>query len=149
MPVAIFQKGRRLFSTAAILMIVTAILHTIGNYSVGDEPAGIQSLVATMTGFHFPMGMGMNPSMWDVYRALVFLMTITFLALGIINLLIAASPDVPATVLRRLSWFNLIWVGAYGILVWYYQIPPPLIFAVLIELAIAGSLVTLPRSPHL
>jgi hypothetical protein len=46
-----------------------------------------------MNGYRIPMGLGMNPSMSDINSLLVFTMSITFTALGLINLLLAGTPE--------------------------------------------------------
>lgn len=148
--IAIGMRGRRLFSTAALLMILTAAAHTVGNFSVGPGPAEQQKVFAGMSALHFPMGMRMNPSLEDVYWDLVFTMSITLGALGLINLVLAASSDIPDSVLQRVGWLNLVWVGAFLALSWHYRIPPPLISAIVIEVFVLAALVMpkVRRSPR-
>ena len=62
----IWQPGRRLFTTAAILMILTAAAHTMGAVSPMPDGAAERRLLAEMRGYVLPMGMGMNPSMFDI-----------------------------------------------------------------------------------
>jgi hypothetical protein len=140
------EKGRRLFSMAAICMLLTAAAHTAGNVLPRRETPTEQKIRAEMRDLHFPLGMGMNPSLQDVYLTLVFTMSITLAALGLISLLIAASPEAPDPLLRAVAWANAVWVGALLALCWRYQVPPPLISAVVIELFTIGALITLPRS---
>jgi len=128
-----------MFSTAAVLMILTAVAHTAGNLTASPTPTE-QTVFSEMNGLHVPLGMGMNPSIYDIYWTLVLTMSITFAALGLINLLLAASPDVSGRVLRQVSWANALWVGAFLILTAMCRIPPGLISAVIIELAVVGSL---------
>jgi len=143
---AIWKRGRRLFSTAAILMLLTAALHTIGNLA-GRPDAGAQEKVFNdMGNLHFPLGMGMNPSLRDVYWDLVFTMSITFAALGLVNLVVAGCAEVGPDILRRMSWVNALWVGVFVILNVKYQIPPPLISGVVIELVVIASLLVRPKT---
>jgi hypothetical protein len=145
MVIAMWRPGRRLFSAAAVLMILTAVAHTAGNLTSRPETAAEQSVFAAMNGYHVPLGLGMNPSIYDIYWILVMTMSITFVALGWINLLLAASPDISGRVLRRVSWANAVWVGAFLILAWVYRAPPALIPAAIIEVVVIGSL--LGRAP--
>ena len=87
---AIWQSGRRLFSSAGVLMLLTAVAHTAAHFLPSSGPAEDQ-LIKAMGDFHLPIGFGMYPSMLDFQNAMVFTMTITFLALGVINLLLAGS----------------------------------------------------------
>jgi hypothetical protein len=98
-----------------------------------------------MAAFHVPMGLGMTPSFMDFFRALSFTMSVTFAALGILNLMLAASTDVTDRLLARVAWINLLWTGAFGVLMLYYQVPPPLICAVVIEMVLLASIVLPPR----
>ena len=145
MAMAMWQPGRRLFSTAAILMILAAAAHTAGNLPSTPNGPAEQHLIDTMNGYRIPMGFGMNPSTSDINSLLVFTMSVTFTALGLINLLLASTPETSARLLRRVAWANALWVGAFLILTSIYQIPPPLICAIAIELAVVASLLPLQR----
>lgn len=146
MSIAIWKRGRRLFTTAAVLMILTAAAHTAGNLVTSPDSQEERKVLDAMSGLHFAFGMGMNPSMLDVYWVLVFTMSITFAALGLMSLVAAASPEIPDRILRRIGWVNAVWVGGVLILSWAYRIPPPLISAVIIEVFVVAALVVRPRT---
>ena len=93
-----------------------------------------------MSHFILDAGMGMKPSMLDIHMVLVLVMSITFAALGVLNLLLALAPDLPDRLVGRLVWVNLIWVAVFTGLCAYYQIPPPLISGVVIELPLIAAL---------
>lgn len=137
-----WKRGRRLFSTAAVLMVLTSLAHTAGNLAPHAEDPAEKRLFSEMSSFRVPLGMGMSPSVEDIYWDLVFTMSITFAALGVLNLLIAASEDATDRLLRRVALFNAIWVGAFLLLSWRYQIPPALISAAVIEAVTIASLLT-------
>ena len=140
MAIAIWQTGRRLFSTAAVLMILNALVHTAANLASAPDDPALQKAFEGMSNYRAALGLGMNPSLQDVYWTFVFIMSITFAALGVINLVLAANPDTPPRLLRSVSWVNALWVGAYLILSWSYRIPPGLISGVIIELAVVAAL---------
>lgn len=135
-----WQPGRRLFTTAAIFMILTAAAHTLGTVSPMPDGPAEQRLEAAMRGYVLSMGMGMNPNMLDVQMDLSFTMSITFAALGLLNLLLASSRDATDGLLRRIGWLNAIWVGAFLALNFIYRIPPPLICATVIEIFVVAAL---------
>jgi len=147
MAMTIWRPGRRLFTVAAVLMLLTAAAHTAGNVVEPPVDPAEQRVFAAMESHRIDMGMGMNPSVRDIFKSLTFTMSITMGALGLLNLLLAGSAAMPAGVLRSVSWVNLIWVGAFLVLNWVCRIPPPLICAVLIELAVVGALLTLKSGP--
>jgi hypothetical protein len=139
-----WRPGRRLFSTAAVLMLLTAAAHTAGQFA-GSSGAAEDAVIAAMAAFHIPMGLGMTPSFLDFFGAVSLAMSITFAALGIINLTLAASADISDRLLGRIVWVNLFWTGAFGLAMLYYQVPPPLICAVVIEAILLASIVLPPR----
>lgn len=135
-----WKKGRRFFSAAAILMLLTALVHTAGNLASKPETAAELRIFTEMSDFRLPLGMGMNPSMQDILKDLTYIRSITFAALGFINLLLAASPETSAILLRHISWINLLWVSAFLILNWAYRIPPALVSGIVVEAAVIASL---------
>ena len=146
MAASIWKPGRRLFSTAALLMILTSIAHTLGNIASRPETGAEDRVIAEMSRLRLPLGMGMNPSLMDIHWALVFGISVTFAALGAINLVLASGADTPERLLRRASWVNALWVGAFTIVAWAYRVPPPLIFGVLIEAFVLADLIVARRS---
>jgi hypothetical protein len=139
MATALWRPGRRLFTVAAALMVVTAVAHTLGNLAPDQEDASLQLILTDMSSHRFPLGLGMTPSMLDIYRTLVFTMSITLAALGSLNLTIAASREVTDGLVGRLTWVNIAWVGAFLMLALAYRIPPALISAVVIEAVLFAS----------
>ena len=135
-----WRPGRRLFSFACILILLTALLHTIGNVAPRSARTENSNVEALMRDTHMPMGMGMEPSIYDIFRALTFTMTVTFIALGVIGLLLSGSRSVSSGVVRRMTWFYALWNGAFTALCFYYRVPPPLISGVLIELVLVVAL---------
>jgi hypothetical protein len=146
MAIAMWQRGRRLFTTAACMMILMAAVHTAGNMAARPDNDAERRVFAEMSGYHVPLGMGMTPSVQDIYWTLAMTMSITFTALGGICLVLSSSRDVSDRVLQRVGWVNAVWVGAFLILSWMYRIPPPLISAVLIEVFVVAALVAGGRS---
>jgi len=119
------RPGRGWFLAGAILMLITATLHTAGQF--GPTPPGLESAISTMQQSRLAMGFGMVPSLFDIFQDLTFTMSVTFYALGLFNLLIALSADVTVPLQRRIALLNLGWIAAFIALCAYYQIPPPLI----------------------
>jgi hypothetical protein len=120
-----FRSGRRFFSIAAILMILTAVPHTLG-FMMGPPPEW-KSVLA------------LNAELGAVFWVLAFTMSITFVALGAINLVIAAVAD--DRVVRLANWANFAWVGAFGLLSVHYWVMPPLISAAVIEVFVLAAMV--------
>src|SRR5579859_6767186 len=108
----IWKPGRRLFSVASILMLVMAVLHTIGFF--GAKPDNADQLLIGMMGMrHEPMGMGMAPSMADIFYCLAASITVYSAAVGLLNLIVLASADAADSLVSKLLWVNIIWVTAF------------------------------------
>jgi len=105
-------------------MIVNAAAHTAGNLAASSERDTVLAI---------------DPNFRAVYQTVVFTMSITFAALGAINLLIAANAD--DRLLRLASWANFVWMGAFGLLSLYYGITPGFISAAVIETVVLASIV--------
>ena len=142
-----FARGRRLFTTASILTLLTAIAHSIGHFAPPPTDEPTQKVLAAMGEYYVPLGLGMSPSMFQIQQALSLTMGITFAAFGVLGLVLAGSRDVSIATLRRVAWVNAVWVAIAGATYAYYQIPPPLISTALIELALVAWLVLSARRP--
>ncbi len=140
MTIAIWKPGRRLFSCAAILMILLAIGHTVGFFGGGPPGPAEERLLADMGALRNPLGLGMSPSVKDIHYDFAWSVTITFAALGLINLTLAAFPETPYRLLRCVTWLNVLWVAAFLTLSWIFRIPPPLIFSAALEALLVASL---------
>ena len=135
-----WRSGRRLFSAASVLIILTAAAHTAGHFSPSSGPSE-DVLLAAMDAHRIPLGLGMTPTFLDIFKTLSLTMSLTFLALGATNLMIASSADVPSRLLARIIRINVAWVGAFLVLMLVHQVLPPLICAVAIELVLLAALV--------
>ena len=145
MAVAIWKPGRRVFSSAAILMVMMAVGHTAGFLAAGPSNPVEEKLFADMGAVLNPLGLGMSPSVKDIYYGLAFALSITFAALGAMNLMLAAIAETPDRVLRAAGWINALWVAGFLILNWVYRVPPPLIVGTIVGIAVAASLIDLRR----
>jgi hypothetical protein len=123
-----FTRGRRLFTTASLATILVSVLHTVGN-TLSDTPtdAAYASMESAMRGYIVPLGLGMAPSVWDIYRCLVFTMSICLLAMGGLGLTLAASRDATPRLLSRAAMVLATGSAMLTLLSLTYRIPPPLI----------------------
>ena len=126
----LFTNGRRLYSTASILTILVAGMHTIGNLQ--PTPPEFEGVIAAMRGAPVPMGMGMTPSIYDIYWSLILGMSVYIAGIGVLGLVLASSTDASMKVLSRsAAMFAVICAGVTAVC-WIAQVPPPLIsFAIL------------------
>jgi hypothetical protein len=138
-------RGRRLFYLASIAMILVAALHTFGSVAPGETDARTEALEQAMRAHHFPMGMGMAPSMYDLFMGLTITMSICLLAIGILGLVLVRHPDSTSALLSSFAWWGAVTSGV--LTAWYFvqRIPPPMVsMAVVTLLYVATAIVTSP-----
>jgi len=141
-----FRSGRRLFSTAALLMLITAGLHTFGFFGPRQHSQEEVAAYSAMENLTLHKG-DAHPSFGDVYFSLAMAMSVTFMAIGVLNLVLASSNEVSDNLLKRIGWVNFLWVTAFCIESFHYQVPPPLISGIVIDVFIlAGLLLPSPKS---
>ena len=92
----------------------------------------LAAALAAMRAAHLPMGMGMAPSLFDIFRDLAFTMSVTFFALAALNVVIVRHRDTTPALLRSVTVLNLVWLTGFIAVCWLYAVPPPLISGVAI-----------------
>lgn len=124
----IFRPGRRLLTAGSIVLLLEAVAHTVGALSpLPDDPA-ISALVDALKTTTSPMGLGMEPSAWDIQRGLVFTMTVLLVLMGLLGLLLPSAAPENRGVYRRTAGLLCTANLALLALWWVYQLPPPLVF---------------------
>lgn len=127
-----FRRGTRILGTASVLLLLEAIAHTLGTVSpLPDEPS-VQALVAAMRDLRQPLGLGMEPSAWDIQRGLAYALTVLFALMGATGLIMPALAPHNRRVYRGTAAMLLVANAALLGLWWHYRIPPPLLFQVVI-----------------
>ena len=126
----LFANGRRLYTAASILTLLVAGMHTIGNLQ--PTPPEFEGTISAMRGALVPMGMGMTPSIYDIYWSLIFGMSVFIAGFGVLGLVLVTSADANVKVLSRTAaTFAAISAGVATIC-WIADVPPPFIsFSVL------------------
>src|SRR5262245_24425229 len=129
------RQGRGWFIAATVLLGITGVLHTIGQF--GPEPPELQSALAAARDAHLPMGMGMAPSLMDIVSDLAFTMSVTFFALTAVNLIFAFHADATTDLRRTAAAVSMAWLLAFDVLCYLYRIPPPLVSGAVVTVAFA------------
>jgi hypothetical protein len=125
------RPGRGWFVAATILLGITGVLHTIGQF--GPEEPELAPALQAMRDAHLVM-MGMSPSVYGVFRDLAFTMSVTFFGLTAMNLLLAFHPDSTTSLRRSAALISIAWLLVFDALAYVYQVPPPLICGVVLTL---------------
>jgi hypothetical protein len=133
-----FASGRRLFSAASIATIVVAVLHTVGHFSPAPaDDARYTVLERMMRDYRIPLGLGMAPSIHDLFESLSLTMSVSLLTLGILGLVLAADRDATPRLLSRTAAVFACGMGLLTVIYWVYRIPPPLVTIAIVTLLYA------------
>jgi len=125
-----FVRGRRLYTTAALLTLVVAGFHTYG--SSQPIPPDIDTIVQSMQNTSGEMGFGMSPSLWDIHQSLAFTMSVTLATLALLGLVLAGTTEATARVLSRTAAVMSAGCIVLAALYYIFRVPPPLVsFAIL------------------
>lgn len=135
-----FTKGRRWLSIASLAMVLVAGLHTAGQFASQPEGSAFATALAGMQAARVPMGAGMEPSVFDLFRSLAFTMSVTVVALGVLGLAVAADREAPARLLWRVSLLLALVSLALSALFFAYRVTPPLVsFAIVFVLYVVAT----------
>jgi hypothetical protein len=121
----LFHVGRRLYTTAAVLTLIVAALHTYG--MTQPVPPDYDVAVQAMQNTRGDLGMGMTPSFWDFDRSLAYGMAIGLATMGLLGLILAGTPEATSRVLSRTAAVMTAGCIALTALCWIYKVPAPLI----------------------
>jgi len=135
-----FRQGRRLYSSAAVTLLVIAALHTLGHFSgPGTDPERLR-IEASLAAFRIDMGLGMRPSLADIRDALSLMMTIMCAGFG--GLLLTLAATAAWRPLRASAFAAAVTVGALLALFACYRIMPPLVTLAVTEVLLLAWLAT-------
>ena len=134
------QPGRRLYLAGSIALILVAALHTWGQFAPTPPEPALSAVLTMMRGVRLDLGLGMQPSVYDIFRSLAFTMSITLAALGAFGLIVIRA-DPSTRLLRAAILTSSLAVGAVVVLQAVYRIPPPFISLAVVELLFLAALV--------
>ena len=140
-----FRKGHRLFSAAAIGLIVFAVLHAIAYFAAQSDELVMSALYAAMQGYRFDLAMG-SPSMMDIHESMCLALAIALLWVGLANLMIARYTGLRDKLMRRVCTLNVFLVAALAVLFGIYQLASQAIGLGIIEILLVIARIRLRRS---
>ena len=137
-----FRRGRRLFTVASLLLILVALAHGLGGFAPPQDPEESR-LFGAMAGHSIPIGLGMEPSLLDVFKSVWFALSLLLIVWAAQNLCLAQLAA--GRVLRAFAVLNVLAQLPFLALYAYYRIPPPLVSHGLIAPLFLASVFTIPR----
>jgi hypothetical protein len=135
-----FRRGRRLFSSASIGLVVVGILHSIGSFAPRPPDPARAPLEQAMRADRIPLGFW-QPSTMDILMDLTATMSVLLFALAAVNLVVAKSRETSDALVRRCGLVSALAVGAMVLASYHYKIPPPFMTLAIVEILFVLSLV--------
>jgi hypothetical protein len=138
-----FARGRRWFTAGCLTLFAVSLLHTLGN-TLSTPPADAEyvGMEAAMREYLVPLGLGMSPSVWDIYMSLVFTMSVCLLGMGAIGVVVASSQDATPRLLSRVAAALAAISAALTILYAVYQVTPALVSLAVVTVLFVIAAVT-------
>jgi hypothetical protein len=128
-----FRKGHRLFSIAAIALLIVAILQATGFFSPPPDDLLYSGLAATLQSYIVDLGLG-RPSMMEIFDSQRIAIAILLAWVAIVSLAVARYATLRDKVVRKSCSFNLIGIAALVALFVYYQALPLAIALGIVEI---------------
>ena len=119
-----FRKGVKLFTLTNALLVIGAIMHTMGLYTTPvDKEAEL--LQVSMQNYQVDMGMDMAPSVFDIYQSWGIALTLLMIFVVMLNLTFVRTKEYQ--LLKEISLINTLFFMGLAFIFYYYRLPLPLI----------------------
>ena len=145
MKVSIFYR------TAAVLLLLFAIAHTLG-FRQSDPQWGVDALLDSMRSIQFDV-QGFHRSYWDLFLAAGFSVGVFYLFAAILAWQLGGLPAETLTRMRGTAWAFALSFGAITVVSWRHLFILPIAFSVVITLCLTAAAwlsamqVSMPPSP--
>lgn len=123
-------KASTLYRTAAVLMLLFDVGHTIG-FLQSDPQWGVDTLLASMRSIHFDL-QGFSRTYWDFFVGFGLLFTVFLLFAAVFAWQLGGLPAETLARMRGTAWALALCFAAVTVLTWRYFFIAPIAFSVLI-----------------
>lgn len=124
------MKAPLFYRTAAVLLLLFAIGHTLG-FRQSDPTWGVDSLLASMRSIHFDV-QGFSRTYWDLFLAAGFSVGVFYLFAAVLAWQLARLPANTLAAMRVAVWAFAACFAVITVVSWQYLFILPLVFSVLI-----------------
>ena len=129
------MKASMFYRTAAVLLLLFAIGHTLG-FRQSDPAWGVDSLLASMRSIHFDV-QGFNRSYWDLFEAAGFSVGVFYLFAAILAWQLGGLPATTLALMRGTLWAFTFCFAAITVVSWRYLFILPIAFSIVITICLA------------
>jgi hypothetical protein len=131
------MKASIFYRTAAVLLLLFAIAHTLG-FRQSDPSWGVDALLASMQSIHFDV-QGSNRTYWDLFEAAGFSVGVFYLFAAILAWQLGSLPAATLALMRGTAWAFALCFAAITIVSWRYLFILPIAFSIVITLCLAAA----------
>jgi hypothetical protein len=132
------MKASVLYRIASVLLLLFAILHTLGFRQTIPE-WGVGSVIGSMRSIHFD-AQGFNRTYWDFFSAFGLFFSVFLLFAAVLAWQLGGLPaGTLAPFMRHTAWALAISMVAVTALSWRYSFTTPMVFSTLITVCLLAA----------
>jgi hypothetical protein len=128
------MKASMFYRTAAVLLFLFAIGHTLG-FRQSDSQWGVDALLGSMRTIHFDV-QGFNRTYWDLFVAAGFCVGVFYLFAAVLAWQLGSLPAETLAVMRVTVWAFALCFAAITIVSWRFLFILPIAFSGVITLCL-------------
>jgi len=131
------MKASTLYRTAAVLLLLFAIGHTLG-FRQSDPSWGVDALLGSMRSIHFDV-QGFNRTYWDLFEAAGFSVGVFFLFSAILAWQLGGLPAATLALMRGTAWAFALCFAVITVVSGRYLFILPIAFSVVITFCLTAA----------
>ena len=124
------MKATTFYRTAAVLLLLFALGHTLG-FRQSDPKWGVDALLGSMRSIHFDV-QGFNRTYWDLFTAAGFSVGVFYLFAAILAWQLGGLPAETLARVRGIAWAFALCFAAITVVSWSYLFILPIAFSIMI-----------------
>jgi hypothetical protein len=131
------MKPSLLYRTAAVLLLLFAIGHTLG-FRQSDPKWGADTLLVAMRSVHFDV-QGFSRTYWDLFLAAGFEVGVFYLFAAVLAWQLGALPADTLAAMRVTVWALALSFSVLTVVSWRYLFILPIIFSIVITVCLTAA----------
>ena len=131
------MKASLLYRTAAVLLLLFAVGHTLG-FRQTDPAWGVDALLGSMRSIHFDV-QGFSRTYWDLFVAAGFSVGVFYLFTAVLTWQLGGLRADTLAEMRVTAWTLALAFAAITVISWRFLFILPIIFSVLITVCLTAA----------
>jgi hypothetical protein len=131
------MKASMFYRTAAVLLLLFALGHTLG-FRQSDPAWGVDELLGAMRSIHFDV-QGFSRTYWDLFEAAGFCVGVFYFFAAILAWQLGGLPAATLALMRGTAWAFALCFAAITVVSWRYLFVLPIVFSTVITLCLIAA----------